>query len=69
MLFCEGCQFIEMSAHSLAARLMRWAAGPPVSGVKHCLLMGLKNGNVLVTWPLVQLISWKEFAIGKVFKL
>ena len=52
---------MEMCAHSLAASLVRWAAGPPVSGVKHSLLLGLKSGNIPVTWPLVQLISWKEF--------
>lgn len=27
--FCEGCQFVEMCAHSLAASLMLRAAGPP----------------------------------------
>lgn len=34
---------MEMCAHSLAASLICWAAGPPVSGVKHPLLMGLKE--------------------------
>lgn len=52
---------MEMCAHSLATSLMRWAAGPPVSGVKHPLLMGLKSGNIMFLWPLVQLISCKEF--------
>lgn len=39
---------MEMCAHSPAASLMCCAAGPPVSGVKHRLLMGLKSGNILV---------------------
>lgn len=34
---------MEMCAHSLAASLMCWAAGPPVPGVKHSPPRGFKE--------------------------
>lgn len=37
---------MEMCAHSLAASPTCWTTGPPVSGVKHPLLVGLKSGNI-----------------------
>lgn len=41
---------------------------PPVAGVKPLCTHGVKSGNILVLWLLLQLILWKEFMIGKVFK-
>jgi len=63
---------MEMCAHSLAASLICWAAGPPVSGVKHPLSPhGFKEWKY--TWSCGLWFSLSHgrnlVAIGKVFKL